>query len=81
MKPTDEKELISFLLELGIKKEISIVSHEIDYYSPGRHDLPRPYSTGGIRYEETIIEGCKEIVEYILSTEDTENPLFYGITY
>lgn len=75
LKPTDEKELISFLLELGIKKEISIVSHEIDYYSPGRHDLPRPYSTGGIRYEETIIEGCKEIVEYILSTEDTEKSI------
>lgn len=75
LKPTDEKELISFLTELGIKKEISIVSHNIDYNSSGRDDLPYHRSTRGITYEETVIEGCKEIVEYILDNDDAEKSI------
>lgn len=74
LKPTDEKQLISFLTKLGIKKEISIVSHDI-YYSSGRDDLPRPYSTRGCTYKETVIEGCKEIVEYILDNDDAEKSI------
>lgn len=75
LKPTNEKQLISFLTELGIKKEISIVSHNIDYYSSGRNDLPYHRSTRGITYEETVIEGCKEIVEYIHDNDDTEKSI------
>ena len=75
LKQTDEKQLISFLTELGIKKEISIVSHNIDYYSSGRDDLPYHRSTRGITYEETVIEGCKEIVEYILDNDDAEKSI------
>ena len=70
-----EKQLISFLTELGIKKEISIVSHEIDRKSSGRNDLPNPQSRWGITYEETVIEGCKEIVEYILDNDDAEKSI------
>lgn len=75
LKPTDEKQLMFFLTELGIKREISIVSHSIDYYSSGRDDLPYHYSTRNITYEETIIEGCKEIIEYILDNDDTEKSI------
>lgn len=68
--PTAEKQLISFLTELGIKKEISIISHAIDYHSSGRDDLPYHRSTRGAFWEETIIEGCTEIIQYILDTRN-----------
>ena len=65
--PKAEKQLISFLTELGIKKEISLVTKEIDYYASGRNDLPYRYSTRGAAWEETVIDGCKEIVDAILN--------------
>lgn len=68
--PTAEKQLISFLMELGIKKEISIVTREIDYFCSQRDDLPYHRSTRGSSWEEPIIEGCAEIMEYILDTRD-----------
>lgn len=68
--PAAEKQLISFLMELGIKKEISIVTHEIDYSFSGRDDLPYHRSTRGTSWEETVIEGCAEIMKYILDTRD-----------
>lgn len=68
--PAAEKQLISFLTELGIKKEISIVTHEIDYFSSGRDDLPYQRSTRRISWEESVIEGCTEIMKYILDTRD-----------
>ena len=73
--PAAEEQLISFLTKLGIKKEISIVSHNIDPESSGRDDLPYPYYTKYITYEETVIEGCKEIVEYILDNDDAEKSI------
>lgn len=73
--PAAEEQLISFLTKLGIKKEISIVSHNIDPESSGRDDLPYHYYTKYITYEETVIEGCKEIVEYILDNDDAEKSI------
>ena len=64
------EQLMSFLTKLGIKKEISIVEHEIDYASSGRDDLPWCRSTRGMSWKETVIEGCTEIMKYILDTKD-----------
>ena len=68
--PENEKQLISFLTELGIKKEIGIVSQKIDYASSKRKDLPYHRSSRGASWEESVIEGCKEIVQYILDNHD-----------
>lgn len=65
-----EKQLISFLTQLGIKKEVAVVDVEIDYHSTDRTDLPTPYSTHPMTYTETVIDGCKEIVEYIVANKD-----------
>lgn len=73
--PEAEKQLTSFLTELGIKKDIEIVSQEIDYRASGRNDLPYPHSTRGITWEEFVIEGCKEIVEYIHDNHDEKKSI------
>ena len=63
---SQEKQLMNFLEKLGVKKEISVIRAEINYYLSDRTDLPDPYSTRGKTWEETNIEGCKELVEYIV---------------
>lgn len=68
----DEKQLISFLTELGIKKEITILMQEIDYASSEREDLPYHHSTRDRSWEEPLIEGCIEIMHYILENRDVE---------
>lgn len=68
--PAAEKQLISFLTELGVKKEISIVPSQIDYFHSGRDDLPFHRSTRGYEWKEKVIDGCKEIVEYIVEHKD-----------
>lgn len=69
---SQEKQLMEFLSELGVKKELSLIKEEIDYYSTDRTDLPSPYSTHVKRYDEINIDGCKEIIEYITSNQDKE---------
>lgn len=73
--PAAEKQLISFLTELGIKKEISIVSCKVDYNTSGRNDLPYHRSTRDFSWQEHVIEGCKEILEYILDNGDEEKSI------
>ena len=65
-----EKQLISFLSELGIKKDIDIKEETIDCFCSNRKDLPHPRSTRTITWKEKIIVGCKELVEYISTNED-----------
>ncbi len=65
---SQEKQLMDFLSELGVKKEISILKENISFAD--RKDLPKPYSTHIIRYDEINIDGCKEIVEYIVANKD-----------
>ena len=67
-----EKQLHSFLSDLGIKKEISIESVSIDYYHSNRKDLPYPRSTRSITWQESVIVGCKEILEQIVSNKDKD---------
>ena len=68
--PSQEKQLMDFLSELGVKEELSLIKEDIDYYSSERTDLPSPYSTHVKRYDEVNIDGCKEIVEYIIANHD-----------
>lgn len=69
---SNEKQLISFLTELGIRKSISIVTRTIDHSEAIRRDLPMPYSTGGHSWSEKAIDGCKELVATITETHRVE---------
>lgn len=63
------KSLLSFLNELGIKKELSIEKVSAD---PARNDIPHPYSTRKVTWEEGTIDGCKELAKHISSHKDRE---------
>lgn len=65
-----DKQLISFLSELGIKKEIEVEVVPVNYQNSGRTDLPCPRSTRERTWEESVIVGCKEIVAYIVVNKD-----------
>lgn len=68
---TQEKQMMDFLRALGIKTEIEILKENLSYGSLGREDLPRPYSTRSIFYTENVIDGCKEIIDYIEKNKDS----------
>lgn len=68
----NKKQLESFLNELGVRREISIITRQIDGNLSDRKDLPHPRSTKKITWTETILEGLKEIVECILQNHDKE---------
>ena len=70
VEPSQEKQLLDFLTELGIKKEIDLINESIDYESSDRTDLPNPHSTQRRTWTETNIDGCKEIVEYVVNHKD-----------
>lgn len=62
--------LESFLNELGVKREISIYEQEIDASSRNFSS----FTSNGfpIRYFEKIIEGCRELIAYIVENKDKE---------
>ncbi len=70
--PKEEELLLTFLKELGVRSEITLITAEIDFSSTKRNDLPHPHSSQGHKWKETTIEGCKEIVEYIVENQDKE---------
>ena len=59
--------------KLGIREEIEIGSREISRAT--RKDLPWERSTGGHKYSEKYIDGCKEILEYIVENEDVNKSI------
>ena len=65
-----EEQLRSFFLSLGVNDEVVIVTVPIDRHSSQREDLPNPYSTRPTEWEESILDGCQEIVENIVATQD-----------
>ena len=69
---SQEKQLMEFLTELGVRKEISLIKENVDYYITDRKDLPNPYSTHVKKYDEINIDGCKEIIEFITANENEE---------
>ena len=70
---SNEKHLKSFLVELGVKQAVSIYSKELDREETySRHDLPTPYSTTSIKYTEPYIDGCKELLSYIVENQSLE---------
>lgn len=70
-----ERLLQQFFEELGVRKEVRILAVPVDPVSCGRIDLPVPKTRREIEYEETIIEGCKELVDLIITTNDQEKSI------
>ena len=67
-----EKELFAFFKDLGVHEDIEVVKIPVNPQMSGRKDLPMPRSTKWLSWEETIIDGCKELVGYIEHCEDLE---------
>ena len=68
---SQEKQLMEFLKELGVHNEIRLITEYIDYNSSGRNDLPYPKrSTRKITWDEVNIDGCQQIVDYIVNNKD-----------
>ncbi|MGI6654110.1 MAG: AAA domain-containing protein [Christensenellales bacterium] len=80
VEPELEKRLIPFLVELGIKEEPSIYTRSIDYHSSDRKKhLPFPRSTQRVEWEEQVIDGCQEILEYIeLFQDETKSVILWN---
>lgn len=75
---TDKKEkLDAFLSKLGIKKSITIEDRDInDYEEIGQRSL---YPSGGctcvFSRKEAVMDGCKELIDYVCSNEDQAKSL------
>lgn len=75
-----EKQLISFLSELGIMREISIYKRSVDRRGENRTDLPTPYSTRATSWEEPVVDGCEEILAYIAKNQDdTKSVILWNV--
>ena len=73
---SNEKYLISFLTELGIKKSVNVYDKELEQDEiNNRRDLPKPYSTSTYTYKEKYIDGCKEIVNFIEKNKSKEKSI------
>lgn len=69
----NEKHLRSFLIELGVRETVSVISYLLDWSEiRDRDDLPKPHSTYSRRYEEKYIDGSAELIEYIEKHHDIE---------
>jgi len=70
---SDEKHLMIFLTELGVRQFAEIHSRTLDREEiRTRNDLPRPRSTYGRSYTEKYIDGCQELVDYIVANQSLE---------
>lgn len=70
---SNEKQLRSFLIELGVKQSVSVYTRSIDWKEQrSRTDLPAPYSTSQYSYSEREIDGCKELVSSIIENQSPE---------
>lgn len=73
---SNEKQLQSFLAELGVKQSVCVYSHTLSWEEVfSRKDLPEPYSTHSRRYTENYIDGSKELIEYILENQSKEKSI------
>lgn len=66
----NHEQLISFFEKLGVKRDVQILSIGIDYSKTNRIDLPCPNSSRPRIYQEKVIDGCKEIINDIITQKD-----------
>lgn len=69
------KQLLSFLADLGVQNKIKILSVPINFAASKRRDLPTPASTRDITWNETVVDGLKEIIEHITINKDKNKSL------
>lgn len=72
-----EEQLRAFLSKVGVSSELCVLEQEIDYYTSQRTDLPSDTSTRrkDTRWHEWVLDGCKEIVSYIVENKDFDKSL------
>lgn len=68
--PINEKALISFLTELGVKNEPSILERKLDWEEAYEIRNNWSHSTRYQKWTEKYLDGCKELVESIVDSSD-----------
>lgn len=67
----DEKYLLSFLKELGVSDTPKVIIEELTRDEAYQIRKSWPRSTGYTIWKEISIEGCKELIDFVISTSDT----------
>ncbi len=69
---SNEKYLIIFLNELGVRNEPNVVERELNYQEAHQIRTNWEYSSGYKKWTEHYLDGCKEIIEFIIDSHDSD---------
>lgn len=72
IEPEHEKYLRPFFVALGVKEDVQLITRIIDLPEVASRGLPRPKSTAGHEWSETIVDGAREIIDAIISEKNIE---------
>ncbi|MBR5041092.1 MAG: AAA family ATPase [Clostridiales bacterium] len=67
---SNEERLMEFLEDIGVCSEIRLIQTIIDPETADRNDLPKKRSTRNLKYDETCLDGCKELIHHIENEKD-----------
>lgn len=67
-----KEEMIEFLSVLGVKDTPRIVPQELDWRQANQLPYNWPRSTGSNKWHENHIDGCKELVEFIIAEQNKD---------
>ena len=65
-----KEELVSFFNALGVKDVPRVFSRELSWQEAHEIQNNWPYSSRGQRWTEKYIDGCKEMIEYVVDKQD-----------
>ncbi|OIK07422.1 AAA domain-containing protein [Bacillus sp. MUM 13] len=69
---SDKEELIQFFTDLGVKDEPVVLSHELNHEEAYEISFDWPYSTRPAKWIEKYIDGCEEIIGYLIEKQDAD---------
>lgn len=71
-----ENKLREFLKKLGVKSNVCTVTQKINW----RYGLKNEHGSKD-EYEQKVIDGCDELINFICERNDKKSPSFYEIAY
>ena len=71
-----KKEVMDFLTALGVADIPRVHSRELTYQEAMRIQRSWPHSTRSQRWTERNIDGCKEIIDSVVETQDSNRSVF-----
>ena len=67
-----EENIMAFFARLGVSSEARIIEYQYNSYEARIAGLPQPHSTSQQVWTETRLDGCKEIIDDIITTQSVE---------